>query len=251
MTDVNNTAVEATTVETPEVNPVVAETTIPEKYVGKTIEDVIKMHQEAEKFIGKKVDESPEEIVNKFLKVPEAPEEYLINEELDQNLAKQLAELGLKTKVTQEQMKSISDKLIEVQRTQKEAEKAKADEYVSKNEKALKEEFGIAYDERIKDVRDLITKYGQEGAEEELKASGLLHNAKFVSLLAKVSSDVLQHTLVGSDFTKRTLTPSEAKAEIANKRADKEFMEQYLKRGIGHEQAVQKMEELYRIAFQS
>lgn len=52
-------AVDTSPVETPEVKeePSVVESVLPDKYKGKSVDDIIKMHQEAEKLIGKQAQE--------------------------------------------------------------------------------------------------------------------------------------------------------------------------------------------------
>lgn len=250
MTNITETAVQATTEQVEVVAEPVVTAVVPEKYVGKTIEDVIQMHQAAEKLIGKKVTEMPEDVVKQFLNVPKAPEQYLINEELDAKLADNLKKVGVEKNISQEQMKALSDNLIELNRISKEAKQAETQKYVEAEQAKLKEKFGAALEGRIEGIKTLLNQYSDENTTNLIKDAGLLHNSDFVQFLDKITQDVLRHTMVGSDFANRELTPSEAMAKHNEKLLDTEFRNAYYSaRHPQHAHAVAEMEKLRSIMY--
>lgn len=219
-----------------------------EKFKGKTVNDVIESYINLESHIGKKVQDLPADLVKQYLDVPTAPEKYLINEELDSKIAETLKTIGVEKNISQDQMKVISDKLIEIKRLEKEDAAKKADEFMKANKEKLDKEFGKTLEERTGAVKNLLTKYGSEELNKEIADAGLLHNANFIILLDKISNDVLKHTLVGSDFQQRTLTPVEARAEVDKKLANSEFSIAYFNPvHPGHRQAVKEVNDLLSI----
>lgn len=220
-----------------------------EKFKGKTVNDVIESYINLESHIGKKVQDLPADLVKQYLDVPTAPDKYLINEELDPKIAEVLKAVGVEKNISQDQMKIISDKLIEIKRAEKEETVKKTEEFMKANRDKLEKEFGKTLEERTGAVKNLLSKYGTEELNKEIADAGLLHNANFILLLDKISNDVLKHTLVGADFQQRTLTPVEAKAEVDKKLANTEFSIAYFNPvHPGHRQAVKEVNELLSIA---
>lgn len=245
-----NTALEAaaenTTVATEEMEAAAETSTtetavetveVPEKYKGKDINDIIKMHMEAEKLIGKKQ--------------PEAPEEYLFPDETPEDFKELINKVGKNNKITQDQAKALVDALIENNRAVEESAKFKAEEALKNANKELEKEFGSALNSRLDAVKSILTKYGDVDTIEGLKNSGLLHDVKFVKFLDKITTDVLRHTVVASDFTEKSvLTPAEARAKIEEKKASKEFMSAYLdSKSPGHNEAVREWSTLFKAAY--
>jgi len=220
-----------------------------EKFKGKTVNDVIESYINLESHLGKKVQDLPAELVKQYLNVPTAPEKYLINEELEPKVADVLKSIGVEKNISQDQMKVISDKLIEIKRAEKEEVVKKTEEFMKANKDKLEKEFGKTLEERTGAVKHLLSKYGTEELNKEITDAGLLHNANFIILLDKISSDMSKHPLVGADFQQRTLTEVEAKAEVNKKLANIEFSAAYFNPvHPGHRQAVKEVNELLSIA---
>lgn len=219
-----------------------------DKFKGKGVDDLFESYVNLESHIGKKVSEMPEDVVKQFLKVPAAPEKYLINEELDASIKEKITKVGVENNISQDQMKVISDSLIEIQRAKAEASTKETEAYLKDAQDRIAKEFGKASEERIADIKNLLQKYGSEDLNKEISQKGLLHNPEMVLLLDKISQDVLKHTAVGADFQQRQLTPAEAKEAVNKKLADKEFSIAYFNSvHPGHRQAVKEVNELLSI----
>lgn len=220
-----------------------------EKFKGKSVEDLFESYVNLESHIGKKVEQLPEEVVKQFLKVPTSPDKYLISEELDAITKDRLVKIGVEKNISQDQMKVITDNLVEIQRSVNEAKEKETLSFMKDAQDRIIKEFGKATEERINDVKNLLQKYGSEDLNKEIAAKGLLHNPEMVLFLDKISQDVLKHTLVGSDFSQRKLTPEQAIAEVNRKLADKEFsMAYFSSTHPAHKAAVQEVERLYDMA---
>lgn len=241
MTETTNTAVETevkvdTTTESVATDKVEeTKVDLPEKYQGKNLEDVIKMHQEAEKLISKKS--------------PSAPEEYILPDSLKLGTKDILVAKAKELNVTQDQMKAIADVLVEEHKllntSAEEAEKSAKEANMNK----LNEHFKDTLDVRVKEFKELTTKYAGEELAAELDQLGAYENAAFMKMFDALNNKVLKNTMTATEYMERPKTPAEANKEIAELRMDADFMSRYQnKRVTGHAEAVSKMSELYKIA---
>lgn len=221
-----------------------------DKFKGKSAKEVEESYKNLESLIGKKVTELPEDIVKKYLDVPSAPEEYKLADEAKDIISPDLLKKARDLNISQTQLKEITD-LLAIETRQKKAEaEGKAEEYIKANQKELEVEFGKSLDKRLDAVKSILTQYGDENLNNELKQSGLLHNAKFIKFLDKVTQDALSVKLVGAEYAQRAITPAEAQNQLNAKKMDKEFMAAYINRSHpGHDHAVNEMTKLYSIAF--
>ena len=238
MTEENKTALDtAVAEENTTVEAIVDTVTSDDKYKDKSVDDLIKMHQNAEKLIGKKA--------------PTAPEQYVLPEEF--NLASKDALLGKakELNITQDQMKEIADVLIEDGRSSTSQSKALADKAIVDRQAELESIFGEAFEDRKKEFEELSTKYAGEDMTEKLKELSAFENPVFMKFFDKINTAVLKHTTVGSDYVERKQSPAEADAKIKSLYLDKEFMAAYYdKRAEGHNEAVAKMSGLHQVAHQ-
>lgn len=212
-----------------------------EKFKGKTVNDVIESYINLESHLGKKVQDLPAELVKQYLNVPTAPEKYLINEELEPKVADVLKSIGVEKNISQDQMKVISDKLIEIKRAEKEEVVKKTEEFMKANKDKLEKEFGKTLEERTGAVKNLLSKYGTEELNKEIADAGLLHNANFILLLDKISEDVLKHTLVAGEYNSRMKTPEQAEQEIDALRKHPAYFNKF---HADHKSLMKKLDEL-------
>lgn len=252
MTEVKETAletqVENTTVEA-EAETVTTTTT---DFVSTLTED-LRGSKSLEKF------KSADDLAKSYLnlesklgqKIEGAPEKYVMPEEISEKVKEVLITTGKEHNMTQNQINALANKFIEDSRTSEAAEKHRAEEFLAEQKKALEKEFGSTLENRLDAVKSVLTQYGDEDTKTMLKDSGLLHDAKFVKFLDKITGDVLKHTAVASDYTDtRGTTPAEALAAIEAKKADREFMDAYMDpKHIGHKLAVKEWNDLFQAAY--
>lgn len=117
---------------------------------------------------------------------------------------------------------------------------------------ALKQEYGQAFDERVKMAQDAVKKFGGDELAEYLNASGLGDHPSLVKAFAAVGKAMADDRLYDSGhpagFSQR-LTPAEARTEAARKMLDPEFNKAYFsKEHAGHDAAVKEIQKLYEIA---
>lgn len=216
-----------------------------DKFKGKSAKEVEESYKNLESLIGKKVTELPEDIVKKYLDVPSAPEEYKLADEAKDIISADLLKKARELNVSQTQLKEITDLLAIETRQKKAKEEGKAEEHIKANQKELESEFGKSLDKRLDAVKSILAQYGDESLNESLKETGLLHNAKFIKFLDKITQDALSVKLVGADYAQRALTPAEATVQMQTKRADPEFAKAYYDPfHPGHKQAVAEMQKL-------
>jgi hypothetical protein len=213
----------------------------------KDVSDIAKSYVNLESLIGKKITEMPDEVVKQYLKVPTAPEKYILPEDAKDVITEDFLKLGLKNNINQAQMKEIADALVIKARQEKEIAEVKANEMIEANKKELEKEFGISLDKRMDAVKSVLSQYGDENLNETLKQSGLLHDAKFIKFLDKITQDALSAKLVGEDYARaKFLTPNEAKQKVAEKMQDTNFRSAYYSANHpGHKQAVDEMRKLF------
>lgn len=218
-----------------------------EKFKGKDINELAKSYVNLESLIGKKITEMPEDVVKEYLKVPSSPEEYVLAEGADSVIAKELLEVARANNVSQEQMKAISDALVEHKRNSEKLEIEEADKILAERKAELEKEFGTSLEKRMDSVKKVLTQFGGEEMQEKLKQSGLLHDVSFVKFLDKVTQEALKVKMVGSDYQAQYVpTPEEARQLIQQKYADKNFSKAYFDSfDPGHKAAVAEMQRLF------
>jgi len=120
------------------------------------------------------------------------------------------------------------------------------DEWVT----SLKKEFGKAYDERIDLATRAVHAYGDDGLKKWLDDTGMGNNPMFVKLFAKIGEGVAEGRSDTASARAFTMTPDQAKQEIARYNRDGEFMKAYSSGDhTGHQAALDKMNSLYKLAF--
>jgi hypothetical protein len=233
---------------------------------GKGIADVVKSYVNAQRMVGKdKValpgeKATPEELNEFFKKLgrPDKPEDYKIakptdlpegfpfQEKLVQDFTKTAHELGMTSKQAMGLYKWFMGAEVDAfTGMQKDAETQTIEA-----EKALRKEFGKAYDERLAGANMVLEKYAPEGLVDLLTSTGLGRNPLMVKFLASVANEFSEDTLKGMG-SKRfgILSPADAAAELETQKMDKNFMAAYMNpKDSGHAAAVQKRTALYEAA---
>lgn len=219
-----------------------------------TLAEDLKTSKSLEKFKGKDVNELAKSYINleKLVgaKQPTAPEKYVLPEEATNVINEQILEVAKKSNITQDQLKALADKLVEAKRAELVQLESEVGAKLAANKKELELEFGVNLDKRLEAVKAVMTQYGSEDLAESLKDTGALHNAKFIKFLDKISQEVLQVKMVGSDYNAQYVpTASEAKALIAKKYADPEFTKAYFNPfDANHKKAVEEMVKLSELS---
>lgn len=199
-----------------------------------SVEELEKSYKSLEKHIGEKR--------------PIAPDTYVLPDETLSVIPEKVLTIAKNLNITQDQLKAITDELVENKRSQTEAAKKAAQDAMAKNQKELEHDFGPQLEERINGIKAVLNQYADEGTREALLKKEILHDAKLVKFLDKVATDVLKTKSIASDFAKRAITPSEAQSKINEKMANSEFRAAYY--GLAHpnhKQAVAEMQQLFNI----
>lgn len=251
MTEVMNEQATVATTEAPVTTQVEATKV---DFIDTLAED-LRTNKSLEKFRGKDASELAKSYVNleKLVgaKQPSAPEKYVLPDEANAIINDSILETAKKSNITQDQLKALADKLVEAKRAELISLEGEVGAKLAQNKKELELEFGVNLDQRLDSVKAVMTKYGSDELNESLKESGVLHNAKFIKFLDKITQDVLQVKMVGTDYqAQKALTPSEAKAELNTKLADKEFNLAFRNAlHPRHKEAVEKFSELSSVAY--
>lgn len=249
MTEVTNTT--AAPVETTVATTVAETTTVQPSFVSTLSEDM-RTNKTLEKF--KDVNELAKSYINieKLAsgKNPTAPEKYVLPDDAMKVINDKILETAKKGNITQEQMKMLTDSLVESKRSEIALAESEANTIMETRVKALESEFGPNLDARKAAVKKILTQYGDATLEEDLNKTGLLHDVKFVKFLDKITQDVLQVKMVGSDYVKQlALTPAEASQKLAKKMGDMEFRKAfYSALHPAHKEAVNEFSELNQLA---
>ena len=201
----NTTAEVTETVEKVEEVAVTEETAVeefkmPEKLQGKTLEEVAKMYQNAEKKIHEKFEKAPEEYV--------LPEEFSLAKDTD------FVAMAKELNITQSQMKVMADAVIGSKVTEAELAASERTKYVESNKKRIAEGFGDELESRKVSIEDMLHKYAGSDLTKELKDRGGLDNAVILEVLNKLHGKVLKNTMTGSNYVERSLTSDEKRESI-------------------------------------
>lgn len=132
----------------------------------------------------------------------------------------------------------------EISKQQSRAEEARAEA-----ETQLRKEFGNAFQDKLADAQRAAKEYGGDELIQKLDQTGLGNDPDVLKFLAQVGSGLREDT-VGGSSQPMGRTPDQARQEIGELKADKQFMQVYMDNtAAGHDAAVQKMNRLYRDAY--
>lgn len=118
-------------------------------------------------------------------------------------------------------------------------------------EQALKEKWGSDYDNRLNSARQVIKIFSEKhgDAVNELVNSAAGNNPALLDMLSELGASYKEGNHIGMQDAQFGLTPEMAQAKIAEKRADRGFLEAYQdEMHPGHKQAINELQKLYQIA---
>lgn len=154
---------------------------------------------------------------------------------------------GLNRKAAKEIWKYVEQNAADGQKATMDAYKAR----VSGEWTDLKKEWGAAYDDKIKKINGVVTKFGDADLRDWMKKMGADKEVKLVKFLSKIADSVSEDSANVSG-TPATYTPAEAlsKAKDIMTNKNNDLHEAYLKAGhLKHDEAVKEVERLYKLAY--
>ena len=166
--------------------------------------------------------------------------------------------------VTQRQLAAIVPKWNEIQAAVGAAEAEKSKTAMAEANKALRTEFGAAYDTKVKTANDALAWFANDGPklgadlEAWLKSTGpdgqtIGNNPVVAKLFSYLGEQMKEDGLIGKSAggaQGEVKSPAEAKQEIAALQQDEKFKKAWLdKRTPGHAEAVAQMQRLREMAF--
>lgn len=115
---------------------------------------------------------------------------------------------------------------------------------------SLKKEFGKAYDERVDLAQRAVETYGSPELNEWLDNTGMGNNPMIVKMFAKIGEGLAEGVADSTSQRSFTMTPDQARQEIARYNRDGDFMNAYNNGDhTSHAEAVQKMNNLFQLAY--
>lgn len=217
----------------------------------KSVDDLAKSYTELERKLGQGANENQGTI-------PEDPSEYGLpnlaedatfqpNEEFTEEFKQKAHELGL----SEEQVKGLFSWYVEGVGEKEVAQmQERAEEFRQNSEKQLRKEFGNAFDESMQAAKTAVEQFGGDDLKQVLDQTGLGNHPAVVKAFAEMGKQLSEDTIGGSAKGEFGRTPEQANQEIAELRQNSEFMQKYLdSRSEGHQEAVEKMNALYRDAY--
>lgn len=195
-------------------------------------------------------EELTEDDINKMysrLGRPESPEKYDLSEIVPENynpsIVDEFKKKAHETGMSQEGVKKMAEWYKEVELRQHKAIKDARALQDDQNILALKTEFGVNFDNEVKNARKALDAYTDKSFRQYMDESGLGNHPALVKAFAKIGRELSEDRLVQSDTAVRMMKNEELKkSEILRLRSNKEFMEKYRR---GDPVAVQRLNNLY------
>ena len=195
-------------------------------------------------------EELTEDDINKMysrLGRPESPEKYDLSEIVPENynpsIVEEFKKKAHETGMSQEGVKKMAEWYKEVELRQHKAIKDARALQDDQNILALKTEFGVNFDNEVKNARKALDAYTDKSFRQYMDESGLGNHPALVKAFAKIGRELSEDRLVQSDTAVRMMKNEELKkSEILRLRSNKEFMEKYRR---GDPVAVQRLNNLY------
>lgn len=227
-----------------------------EAFSGKELEDLVRSYVNAQSVIGRRFEDLTDEQIKHYYGVmgrPESPEGYNleapegveINQEVTDWYKKTAHELDLDKDKASALYKSFLEFESEIVGKQQQLAEIQAEE----DFKALKKDFGPAFDERVELANRALREFGGEEAIALFKEKGLSNNPAIVKMLANAGMTLAEGKFTeGNNTGKFGMTSEEASGQISVLRKDPEFMKHYNDPSSSkHKEALKKMEDLYKI----
>jgi hypothetical protein len=208
--------------------------------------------------ITKPVTESDWDDVYEFLGRPETPEKYevALPDELPDQIKSQFSEENLtsfkqeahKLGLNSEQVKSLVAWQAGNMGSQYEAMNEMQGQSLEQGERALKDEWGRAYDQNIDFAKKAFSEYGGDALAAKMESSGLGNDPDVLKAFANIAKATMaDKDLVGpAPGAKHVMTPEEAKSEAATLMSHSAYMD---RRHPEHTALLRKVEDLFVQAY--
>ena len=189
---------------------------------------------------------------------PGNPEDYKFGErptmpdgmEYDENFEKTYKELSHKVGLSPKQAKELYDGYNDYVNSQTMLQGENAAAQNSQWVEQVKKEFGKAYDERVDLARRAVDTYGDGELKQWLDSCGMGNNPMMLRMFSKMGEGLAEGRSDSAQQRSFTMTPEQAKQEIARYNRDTDFMTAYSSGDHqGHEAAVSKMDSLFKLAY--
>lgn len=220
----------------------------------KDVDGLAKSYVHLNGLLGKKFDElTPDELDSYYNKLgrPESAEEYNLPDSPQEDMVKWYKEKAYDAGLSQEQTRKLMDSYMEI-------EQLKMKEYQQQQEtttaqwiEEIKADFGPAFDKRLDIAKKAVTAYGGEELKDYLNQTGLGNHPAMVKAFSKIGRELVEDRLTDAEASKSFgMTPKEALQKVATLKRDPTFMKSYQSAmAPGHEEAVDEIQELYKIAY--
>jgi hypothetical protein len=148
-------------------------------------------------------------------KRPSAPESYILPDETVALISKDVLDVAKKANITQEQLKTLTDSLVEQHRSLVAAKAQKEQEALTANKQEIDKDFSDKLEERIKGVKAVLHQYAPAELSGDIVDKMVTQDPKLFKFLDKIATDVLKSKTIASDFTQRALTPIESRERLS------------------------------------
>ena len=118
-------------------------------------------------------------------------------------------------------------------------------------EKAMRTEFGNAYEEKINMAASAVKRFGGDELVKVLNETGLGNSPEIIKAFANIAKVISNDEVIGGGGRQSFMSsPAEAKATISDRRRDPDFMAAYQDSNhVGHRGAVDEMGRLFENAY--
>ena len=210
-------------------------------------EPVDNVPQVEQLIIGEEITDDDRARIYKRLGRPDSHDGYdltgIVPETYNQSLIEDFKKKAFENGMSQDSVKKMAEWYKEVELQQHKAIQDARNIQADRQILELKQEFGIRFDEEIKNARKALDAYTDKSFKQYMDDTGLGNHPALVKAFAKIGRELSEDRLVQSETASRLAKNEDLKrSEILRLRADKTFMERYRK---GDPVAVQRLNKLY------
>lgn len=218
----------------------------------KDVATLAKSYVHAQKSLGSRIplpDPNNVEAMNEIytkLGRPESPDKYQIerregldyNEAVEQKMLEQAHRLGLNNAQASELVNwATEDHIASINALREGAEKA------------LKQEWGTAYDKNVAVAQRGLREFADDELIDLINSTGLGNHPALIRMAHKIGAALSEDSAIGEGATGNVMTPADAKAKIGQIMADPKHLYHAQHAGQpGHKEAVEEMQRLFQMA---
>ncbi len=197
--------------------------------------------------IGEDITDDDRNRIYKRLGRPDTHEAYDLNgivpETYNQGIVEDFKKKAHENGMTNEAARKMAEWYKEIELKQQEAYRVSREAQADQNILELKKEFGVRFDEEVKNARKALDAYTDKAFKQYMDDTGLGNHPALVKAFAKIGRELSEDRLVQSETASRLAQNEDLRrSEIVRLRADKTFMERYRR---GDPMAVQRLNKLY------